>query len=174
MFEFGALFGPIWLDKIIFVLFLWVRGVWKLKPGACFTLSFNFFPGSWLRNLWESFGKKLNNFVSILFLTHVTCVLRPCFDSLLSQSEDRLRGSPVKTSVKKKNYRTNNTRLETKFMMKNDEIKDFQDCFSPNSFSYNILKICVKNFGKKLIQIQIFLKKNSSLLHFVFSLILEP
>ena len=38
------------------------------------------------------------------------------------------------------NYRSENKRLEMNFKLKSDKIKDFQKCFSSNSFYYNILK----------------------------------
>ena len=45
----------------------------------------------------------------------------------------------------KKNYRSNNKGLETKFMMKNDEIKDFQDCF----YSQFVLLQSIEGFMSK-------------------------
>ena len=43
------------------------------------------------------------------------------------------------------NYRSENKRLEMNFKLKSDKIKDFQECFSSNSFYYNILKeLCQK------------------------------
>ena len=65
------------------------------------------------------------------------------------------------------NYRSDNKRLETKLSVKKYKIKDFQECFSPNSFYYNILKDLCQNFGKKHLLFQFF--KNSFLVFTIWA-----
>ena len=82
-------------------------------------------------------------------LSHPTDVKQPLtlgnnvFGDLANQ---RIDFNGVQSKLQsKKNYRSDNKRLEMKFFVENNEFKDFQDCFIPNSFTYKILKdLCQK------------------------------
>ena len=87
--------------------------------------------------------------VSAIFLTHFT--LNNVFGDLANQ---RIDFKGVQSNLQSnKNYRSDSKRLETNFLIKINEIKDFQDYFSPNLFTYKILKDLCQKFGKKLIPI---------------------
>ena len=79
--------------------------------------------------------------VSVLFPTHLTW--NNVFGDLANHKTEFVG---VQSNLQSNfNYRSENKRLEMNCMVKSDKIKDFQECFSSNSFYYNILKeLCQK------------------------------
>ena len=79
--------------------------------------------------------------VSALFLTHLTW--NNVFGDLANQKTEFLGLQSILQS--RKNYRSDNKRLEMKISMKNLKIKAFQCWFIQNSFTCDILKdLCQK------------------------------
>ena len=134
------------------LLLLCIRRVRKQAKSLLWSLLHLFFPASQLRELRKKFKQKQRKLVSTLFLTHMTFASSTIY---LANQKKEFKGVQSKLQSKL-NYRSNNMRLEMKFISKSDKIKDFQGFYSFFLSFYRELKNFCQKFGKKHIEIQIF------------------